>query len=92
MSVVGRRKKRLDVRLSTAAKNTLRQAAALQQKTVRAFLLDSGLTAAAEIFANRREFPLSANQYDAFVAALDADPKRKPRLTKLLNSTSVLEV
>ena len=91
MSVVRRREERLEVRLSTTVKNTLQQAASLQRKTISAFVLDSGLAAAAEALASRREFPLSARQYDAFVAALDAAPKRKPRLAKLLSTPSVLE-
>jgi uncharacterized protein (DUF1778 family) len=91
MSVVRRREERLEVRLSTTVKNTLQQAASLQRKTISAFVLDSSLAAAAEALASRREFPLSARQYDAFVAALDAAPKPKPRLAKLLSTSSVLE-
>jgi uncharacterized protein (DUF1778 family) len=91
MSVARRREERLEVRLSTTAKNALQQAASLQRKTISAFVLDSGLAAATEALAGRREFPLSAKQYDAFVAALDAAPKVKPRLAKLLNTPSVLE-
>jgi len=52
---------------------------------------DKSLEAAAETLADRREFRLSARQYDAFVAALDAPPKPRPRLEKLLTTTSVLE-
>jgi len=91
MSVVRRREERLEVRLSLTVKNTLQQAASLQRKTISAFVLDSGLAAAAEALASRREFPLSAKQYDAFVAALDATPKRKPRLAKLLSTPSIVE-
>lgn len=91
MSYALRREERLEVRLSATAKNTLQQAAALKQQTISAFVLDSGMTAAAETLADRREFPLSTEQYDAFVAALDAAPKQKPRLAKLLSSPSVLE-
>jgi uncharacterized protein (DUF1778 family) len=35
-----------------------------------------------------REFSLSAKQYDAFVAALDTPPKSRPRLGRLLRTTS----
>lgn len=54
MSVARRREERLEVRLSTTVKKTLQQAASLQQKTISAFVLDSGLAAAAEALANRR--------------------------------------
>ena len=86
-----RREDRLEIRLSATAKKVLQRAASSQQKSISAFVLDSGLSAAAEALADRREFKLSAQQYDAFVAALDAPAKAKPRLEKLLKKPSVLE-
>jgi len=86
-----RREDRLEIRLSAAAKKVLQRAASVQHKSISAFVLDSGLTAAAEALADRREFTLSTQQYDAFVAALDAPTKSKPRLQKLLKTPSVLE-
>ena len=86
-----RREDRLEVRLTPKAKSMLRRAAAVERKTVSAFILDKGLAAAAETLADRREFPLSAKQYDAFVAALDAPWKSRPRLEELLKTPSVLE-
>ena len=56
-----------------------------------AFVLDKCLEAAAETLADRRSFVLSAKQYDAFVAALDAAPKSRPRLERLFAEPSVLE-
>ncbi|MGH8238850.1 MAG: DUF1778 domain-containing protein [Steroidobacteraceae bacterium] len=46
----------------------------------------SALLAAAEVLAERRLFKVSAGQYDAFVAALDAEPTSKPRLGRLLEN------
>jgi uncharacterized protein (DUF1778 family) len=86
-----RREDRLEIRLSAAAKKVLQQAASSQHKSISAFVLDSGLSAAAEALADRREFKLSAKQYDAFAAALDAPTKAKPRLEKLLKTPSALE-
>jgi uncharacterized protein (DUF1778 family) len=86
-----RKEDRLEVRLSPAAKTLLKRAASLERKTVSAFVLDKGLAAAAETLADRREFRLPARQYDAFLAALDAPSKARPRLAKLLKSASVLE-
>jgi uncharacterized protein (DUF1778 family) len=40
---------------------------------------------------NERTLCLNTNQYDAFVAALDAPPKPRPRLEKLLTTPSILE-
>lgn len=67
-----RREIRLEIRLPAPTKKVLQRAASSQHKSISAFILDSGLTAAAEALADRREFKLSAQQYDAFVAALDA--------------------
>jgi uncharacterized protein (DUF1778 family) len=86
-----RREGRLEVRLTPKAKSLLKRAASTQQKTMSAFVLESGLVAAAEALAERRDFRLNARQYDAFVAALDAPSKTKPRLDRLLKTPSILE-
>jgi len=86
-----RRDDRLEVRLTPKAKSMLKKAADVEEKTVSAFVLDKSLEAAAETLADRREFQLRAKQYDAFVAALDAPSKPRPRLEKLLKTASVLE-
>lgn len=86
-----RREDRLEVRLTPKAKSMLKRAASVERKTVSAFILDKGLTAAAETLADRREFRLTAKQYGAFVAALDAPQKPRPRLEELLKTPSVLE-
>ena len=90
-SVAKRREDRLEVRLSPTAKQLLQRAALAENKTVSAFVLDSGLSAAAEALADRREFLLNTKQYQSFVAALDAPRKLKPRLQKLLTTRTVLE-
>jgi uncharacterized protein (DUF1778 family) len=86
-----RREDRLEVRLTPKAKSMLKRAAVVERKTVSAFMLDKGLAAAAETLADRRQFPLSAKQYDAFVAALDAPARPRPRLERLLKTPSVIE-
>jgi uncharacterized protein (DUF1778 family) len=86
-----RREERLEVRLTPEAKAMLRRAATIERKTVSAFVLDKGLQAAAETLADQREFALSAKQYDAFLAALDAPPKARPRLERLLTTSSAVE-
>lgn len=86
-----RRDERLEVRLTPKAKSLLKRAASTQRMTVSAFVLESGLTAAAEALADRQEFRLGAKQYDAFVAALDAPARPHPGLDKLLQMPSILE-
>jgi uncharacterized protein (DUF1778 family) len=86
-----RRDDRLEVRLTPRAKSLLKRAADVEDKSVSAFVLDKSLEAAAETLADRREFRLSAKQYDAFAAALDPPVKTRPRLEKLLATRSVIE-
>lgn len=86
-----RRDDRLELRLTPKAKTMLKRAASAEEKSVSAFVLDKSLEAAAETLADRREFRLSAQQYDAFVAALDAAPNSRPRLERLFAEPSVLE-
>src|SRR5271155_5781628 len=75
---------RVDLRMTPAAKRTLQRAAAVNEKTLTEFVLDSSLTAAFETLADRRVFQLDEVQWAAFMAALDMPPKDNPRLRKLL--------
>jgi uncharacterized protein (DUF1778 family) len=86
-----RRDERLQIRLPAAAKKVLKQAALSEHKSLSAFLLDSGLTAAAEALADRLEFRLNAKQYDALVASLDVPSRPRPRLAKLLKTPGAFE-
>ena len=82
---------RIDLRVSITAKALLQRAAAARQKSVSEFVLDSAQTAAFETLADRREFHLDKKQWAAFLDALDAPPRKKPRLEKLLKTPSVFE-
>ena len=66
---------RVELRISPAAKEMFQAAARAQDKTVSEFLLDSGLTSAAETLADRRLFILDDAQWLEFQAALDAPPR-----------------
>ena len=85
------KEERIDLRVSAAAKALLQRAAAARQKSVSEFVLDSAQTAAVEALADRREFLLDKKQWAAFLEALDAKPKKKPRLEKLLKTRSAFE-
>lgn len=78
------RSERLDLRMTPAAKRTLQRAAAMTNKTVTEFLLDSGLNAALDALADRRVFQLDDKRWNAFMAALDNPPKDNPGLRRLL--------
>jgi uncharacterized protein (DUF1778 family) len=78
------RSERVDLRMTPAAKQVLRQAAAVSNKTLTEFLLDSGLHAAHDTLADRRLFVLDERQWEEFATALDAPPADNPRLRALL--------
>ena len=78
------RTERVDLRLTPSAKRTLQQAAAVSQKTVTEFVMDSALTAAFDMLADRRAFHLDAAQWDEFLAALDAPVGENAALRQLL--------
>lgn len=81
---------RIDVRTSPPAKQLLQEAARACHKNVSEFLLDAGMTAAAQTLADRRQFVLGEAQWRAFQEALDRPVRSKPRLKKLLREAGVL--
>jgi uncharacterized protein (DUF1778 family) len=85
------RTERVDLRMTPGAKQTLQRAAAVANKTLTEFLLDTGLSAALDTLADRRVFQLDEKRWDAFMAALSAPPKNNPRLRKLLARKPVWE-
>lgn len=68
------RTEKLDLRLTRAAKQTLKAAAAASRRSVSDFVLESALARANEALADRRTFGLDADQWQAFITALDAPP------------------
>lgn len=78
---------RVELRISPAAKEMIQAAAQAQDKTVSDFLLDSGLTSAAETLADRRLFLLDDTQWLEFQAALDAPPHPRRRLARLMKTS-----
>jgi uncharacterized protein (DUF1778 family) len=84
------RAERLDIRLSPTAKRLL-HAAQSRHKTLSEFVLDTALTEAESTLAERRQFSLNDEEWDAFQAALDAPPCTHPRLQQLLNTPSVFD-
>lgn len=86
-----KRTEKLDLRLSRSAKQTLQAAATAARKSVSEFVLDSALNEAEERLADRRVFTLDGKNWEAFVAALDAPPRRHPRLERLFGEPSVFD-
>lgn len=85
------RTEKLDLRLTPEAKRTIHAAAEAARRSVSEYVLESALTRAEETLADRTRFGLDAEQWQAFLAALDAPPRDLLRLRKLLREPSVFE-
>jgi uncharacterized protein (DUF1778 family) len=85
------RNEKLDLRLTPSAKRTLQSAAVAARRSVSEFVLESALARAEETLPDRQRFGLTAEQWEAFEAALAAPPRPAPRLAELLNQPSVFE-
>ena len=79
------RSERVDLRMTRAAKQTLQRAAAVSNKSLTEFLLDTGLNAALDALADRRVFQLDEKRWAKFMRELAKPPKKNPRLRKLLS-------
>jgi uncharacterized protein (DUF1778 family) len=81
------RSERVDLRMTPAAKRTLQRAAAVSNKTLTEFLLDTGLNAAFDALSDRRVFQLDEKRWAKFMRQLATPPKKNLRLRKLLART-----
>ena len=79
------RTEKLHLRLTAQAKRALQSAAKATHKTLGDFVLESALARADSVLAERQIFRLDAQKWAAFLTALDAPPKPRPRLAKLLS-------
>jgi len=85
------RTSKLDVRLTEAAKATIVAAATAMRRSMSEFVVESALLRAEETLADRQHFGLNAEQWEAFMAALDAPPRELPRLKQLLSEPSIFD-
>lgn len=77
------RSSKLDLRLTPEAKEKLQAAARAAHRSVTEFVLESAMVRADETLAGRTRFELDADQWQLFLAALDAPPRELPRLARL---------
>lgn len=91
MQVPITRSEKLDLRLTPIAKQMLQKAAAAAQRSVSDFVLESALARAEETLADRQHFGLNAEQWEAFILALDAPPRELPRMRRLVNEPGIFE-
>jgi len=82
---------KLDIRLTPEAKEKLYSAAALLQRSVSEFVLESALARAEETLADRKHFGLKTEQWKAFIEALDKEIVTLPRLQQLFDEPSIFE-
>ncbi len=82
---------KLDLRLTREAKEKLQAAAIVSQRSVSEFVLESALVRAEETLIGRTRFGLNAEQWRAFLTALDAPPREHPRLRRLLQEPGLIE-
>ena len=85
------RSEKLDIRIAPSAKRMLQEAARARHTTISQFVMDSAIAAATEVLAERSRIGLDSKDWAAFVAALDAPPRRHPRMERLLTGTTVLD-
>jgi uncharacterized protein (DUF1778 family) len=89
--MVTTRSEKLDLRLSSIAKQKLYRAAAALNRSVSDFVLESALLRADEALADRQRFGLNAEQWTVFMQALEAPPRQPERMQRLLTEPSVFE-
>jgi uncharacterized protein (DUF1778 family) len=85
------KEERIEVRLASAEKDRIRQAAVLSHQNLSEFVLRAVRTVADETLASQTRFVLPEEQMNAFYAALDQPAKSIPRLRELLRKPSVFE-
>ncbi len=82
---------KVQLRMRARQKEIIARAAELKQTTLTSFMIEHAFEAAQQILADQVHFQLSPEKWDEFCAALDAPPKDRPRLRKLLTEPSVFD-
>ncbi len=85
------RSEKLELRLTRNAKCVMQTAAAASHRSVDEFVLESALSRADAARADQCTFGLTATQWKAFLAALDAPHRPLPRLERLLEEPGFFE-
>ena len=73
----------MQLRLAPGDDELFRKAADEQRESLSEFLVESGRERAERVLADRTHFVLSAQEWDAFVAALDGPGVPRPELVEL---------
>ena len=86
-----RKETKVQLRMRPLQKDVIARAAELRQTTVTNFMIEQAFNAAQQILADQTHFYLSPEKWDEFCAALDAPPKRKLKLERLLTEPGVFD-
>ncbi|MDX3658462.1 DUF1778 domain-containing protein [Streptomyces sp. ID05-26A] len=79
---------RINLRASSLQEQVLRQAAAVTHKTMTDFILESAVTQAERVLADRRWFMLDERQWEEFERLLDLPVQDLPKMRRLLTRES----
>jgi uncharacterized protein (DUF1778 family) len=74
----------INIRVRSADRAVIDQAAASLAKSRSDFMLDAACRAAEEALLDRTLLPVDRPTYDRFLAMLDAPPKANPKLRELM--------
>lgn len=74
---------RVSLRLAEADDALIREAAEVEAKSVNDFFVESGRERAENVLADRREFSIPLDQWEAFLAVLDRPARDIPALRQL---------
>jgi uncharacterized protein (DUF1778 family) len=74
----------INLRIESATRQLIDDAAASIGKTRTEFMVESARRDAVDVLLERRLFELNPGNYDAFVAMLDTPPAPGPKLTALM--------
>lgn len=76
MPTPNHRSEKLDIPITPEARQILQQATKQRHTTISQFVLESALASASAVLAERSRLALNAEQWEAFMAALDAPSQR----------------
>ncbi len=82
---------RLDIRISPDAKKMILAAAAARNQSLSEFVLGCAMEKADAVLSERQVFSLSAEAWEEFQAALDAPPRKHPRMERLFQEPNIFD-
>ena len=85
------RSRRINIRATARQETLIRTGAATTGVSLTDFILDSACLQAEHALADRRDFRVSAAQWQAFLDALDRPARIKPELAALFSTTVTSE-